>query len=64
MTKDADLKGNDLIEALRETANRPMTPELARAQKVSGIMAGLPMDSTITREQVEAHLAEREGPLA
>ncbi len=52
---------DDLIERLRETANRPLTPELRFQQKVSGILAGYPMDSAVTREEVEARLREREG---
>ena len=50
-----------VIEALRETANRPWTQELAFKQKVSGIMGGLPFDSTVTREQVEEYVRRKEG---
>ena len=61
MTQNPAMDESELIAALRETANRPMTPELAFKQRVSGIMAGFPMDSTITREQVEAYVREKEG---
>ncbi len=52
---------DEVIKALRETANRPWTAELAFQQKVSGIMGGLPLDSTITREQIEDYVRKQEG---
>ncbi len=52
---------DEVIKALRETANRPWTAELAFQQKVSGIMGGLPFDSTITREQIEDYVRKQEG---
>ena len=63
MKGDAVSGQKALIEALRNSGDRPMTPELARQQKISGIMAGLPMDSTITRESIEAYVRGREGGL-
>ena len=61
MAREHELSQEELVTALRESAKRPMTPELAFQQRVSGIMAGFPMDSTITREQVEAYVREKGG---
>ncbi|MDE2790860.1 MAG: hypothetical protein OXI81_10610 [Paracoccaceae bacterium] len=53
-----------IIEALRATADRPWTQELAFQQKVSGIMGGLPRNSTVTRDQVVEYLRRKEGMAA
>ena len=61
MAEQPTMNQDEIIKALRETSKRPWTRELAFKQKVSGIMGGMPADCTMTREQVEAFVRERDG---
>jgi molecular chaperone DnaK (HSP70) len=50
-----------LLKALKQAAEAKLTSEEIRKQRVSFIMGSLDDESTITRQQVERILAEREG---
>lgn len=50
-----------LIEALREAAQRGLTYEELRKQRVSFIMASVEDSSGVSREQVEEILDRHEG---
>lgn len=51
---------NEVLEKLRK-AGENMTEEEVRAQKISLIMGTLSSNSTITREEVTAHLDKMAG---
>ncbi len=51
----------ELLERLRLAAQRPMTREEVREQKISWVLGNLPFDSTVTRKEVEAAIARHEG---
>ena len=51
---------NEVLEKLRK-AGENMTEEEVRAQKISFIMGTLSSNSTITREEVAAHLDRMAG---
>ena len=53
-----------LLERLRLAAQRPMSREEVRRQKISWVLGNLPFDSTVTREEVEAAIARHEGYVA
>ena len=50
-----------LIERLRQTANKPLTPEQRHRRRVSFIYGALPTDSSITIQQIEAVLAKADA---
>ena len=51
----------ELLERLRLAAQRPMTREEVREQKISWVLGNLPFDSTVTRKEVEAAIDRHEG---
>ena len=54
--------GNDeLITRLKEAAQRPMTPEEKRAQRISYILSVVGRDDESTREEIENYIDERYG---
>ena len=53
-----------LIDALNEAAQKPITADEIRKQRVSFILGSLKNDSTITQEQVESVLNRLEGRAA
>jgi hypothetical protein len=51
----------ELLERLRLAAQRPMTREEVREQKISWVLGNLPFDSAVTRDEVEAAIVRHEG---
>ena len=50
-----------LLRALHEAAQRKLSPEELREQRVSFIMGTVKSDSGVTRERIRHVLAEQEG---
>jgi hypothetical protein len=50
-----------LLAKLKEAAGKPMTAEEIRNQRISYVMGTLDTESTLTRDEVERMLLQREG---
>ncbi len=50
-----------LLQRLKEMAGKPMTAEEIHTQRVSFVMGTLESDSTLTRDEVERMLLQRDG---
>jgi hypothetical protein len=60
-----DLKTDQsLLDRMEAAAKRGMSRDEMLRQRVSFIYGSLPQESSITRHQIEEHLARREGGVA
>ena len=55
------VENDELITRLKEAAQRPMTPEEKRAQRISYILSVVGRDDESTREEIENYIDERYG---
>ena len=61
MPKNKTKTPDNLEELLRKAAQQKMSPEERREQRVSFVMGTLPMDSSITKDEVRAILRKNYG---
>lgn len=54
-------ENDELITRLKKAAQRPMTPEEKRAQRISYILSVVGRDDESTREEIENYIDERYG---
>ncbi|MDE0331091.1 MAG: hypothetical protein OXL41_04420 [Nitrospinae bacterium] len=52
---------DELIARLKKAAQRPMTPEEKRAQRISYILSVVGRDDESTKEEIENYIDERYG---
>ena len=53
-----------LVRRLEESAQRTLTKEEVRAQRISYVYGNMPQDSTVERTRIEAIIANIEGEAA
>lgn len=54
-------ENDELITRLKKAAQRPMTPEEKRAQRISYILSVVGRDDESTKEEIENYIDERYG---
>ncbi len=54
-------ENDELIKRMKEAAQRSMTPEEKRAQRISYILSVVGRDDESTKKEVEDHIDERYG---
>ncbi len=54
-------ENDELIKRMKEAAQRPMTPEEKRAQRISYILSVVGRDDESTKKEVEDYIDERYG---